>query len=254
MPLRYIPNIKGQNAQLFTVYHKDMSLLDSDYKELVNKGKRQTRFKESDKKNYINLERNEKLYLLIPHRVYEELGELRFWIRDVIIKNWAAQCEDYSKIRKFNYSIFLKSFEKVKSDRESLIKYRDLYNKLKLPDFYTGRELAGNFEIDHFLPWSRLPVNTFWNLVPTSKVINRAKSDNLIDLNDYIRDTAIPKHIRVCLYSDSNIVRYDIRSTYQKYFKREFRQNEKTVKELSQLVLHLYDNLDRSIILINKIK
>jgi len=47
---------------------------------------------------------------------------------------------------------------------------------------YSGQPLQqGNFSIDHFLPWRFVAHDQLWNLVPTPKEVNSAKSDNLPD-------------------------------------------------------------------------
>lgn len=47
---------------------------------------------------------------------------------------------------------------------------------------YSGQPLQkGNFSLDHFLPWRFVAHDLLWNLLPTSKVANSSKSDNLPD-------------------------------------------------------------------------
>ena len=44
---------------------------------------------------------------------------------------------------------------------------------------------TNKFTIDHFLPWRFVTHDLLWNLVPTPKDINSAKSDRLPDLGRY---------------------------------------------------------------------
>lgn len=45
---------------------------------------------------------------------------------------------------------------------------------------YSGEMIAGDeFSIDHFLPWRFVAHDQLWNLIPTTKGVNSAKSDNL---------------------------------------------------------------------------
>lgn len=47
---------------------------------------------------------------------------------------------------------------------------------------YSGQPLQkGDFSLDHFLPWRFVAHDLLWNLLPTPKVVNSSKSDNLPD-------------------------------------------------------------------------
>ncbi len=47
---------------------------------------------------------------------------------------------------------------------------------------YSGQQLTTeNFSLDHFLPWSFVVHNHFWNLIPVPKSVNSSKSDWLPD-------------------------------------------------------------------------
>jgi len=55
-----------------------------------------------------------------------------------------------------------------------------------LPCIYSGQNLQrGDYSLDHFLPWRFVGHDLLWNIIPTSKSINSAKSDNLPDLALY---------------------------------------------------------------------
>lgn len=55
-----------------------------------------------------------------------------------------------------------------------------------------GHELLqeGDISIDHFVPWSYVAHDEFWNLHPTTKSINSSKSNNLPDWNTYFTEFA----------------------------------------------------------------
>lgn len=62
-------------------------------------------------------------------------------------------------------------------------------------DIYTGKEFNetnynnfGKLSIDHFIPWSFVLHDEMWNLVPTFKNINSAKSNILLPFDKYIDD------------------------------------------------------------------
>lgn len=52
---------------------------------------------------------------------------------------------------------------------------------------YTRKNLsAQNISIDHFLPWTFVAHDRLWNLIPTAKAVNSAKSNNLPDRGEYL--------------------------------------------------------------------
>jgi hypothetical protein len=53
-------------------------------------------------------------------------------------------------------------------------------------DIYSEQPLADNFSIDHFLPWSFVVHDLFWNLTPVEPATNSAKNDVLPDLDLYL--------------------------------------------------------------------
>ncbi len=244
MPVRYVRNIKGEVAQLFTVYHQDYSLVSSDFEDLIREGKKVIA-RSDTVKNYLELELAEPFHILISDRVYDELTELRFWIDSIITEQWSRQCQEYMEER-FPYGEFFASLSRDFGDREPLVSYREFYRKKHFPDFYTNRELSSDFAVDHFLPWSRLPVNRFWNLVPTKTGINSKKSDRLLQLTDEFRNERLPNHMDRCLRTGAPVIKQDLQATYRKYHKREVPDSHgRRVEELRELVLQLYDNLDQ---------
>jgi len=59
-------------------------------------------------------------------------------------------------------------------------------NTDKLTCIYSGQQIQTNsFSLDHFLPWRFVAHDMLWNIIPTPKNVNSAKSDNLPDLNQY---------------------------------------------------------------------
>jgi len=245
MPVRYIRNVRGEVAQLFTVTHREHPLINADFEEIIDEGKKVIK-NSSSVQNYLELEEKEPFYLLIADRVYDELSELRFWIDSIVTRHWMEQCVEYSD-EYFKYGDFFSSLAREPGERMSLDPYRELYDQHNFPDFYMGNSLRSDFHIDHFLPWSRLPVNRFWNLVPTRPSINSKKSDRLIELTDKIREDRLREHLDCCLATGSELIKRDLRSTYHKYYKQKElpEKREQKVEELRQLVLTLYDDLDQ---------
>ena len=53
-------------------------------------------------------------------------------------------------------------------------------------DIYSGRPLHGALSIDHFLPWSFVAHDQFWNLLPVERSTNSSKGDSVPDLKAYL--------------------------------------------------------------------
>jgi hypothetical protein len=69
------------------------------------------------------------------------------------------------------------------SERASLERYRKVLREFQLSRcFYCGREVRSG-ELDHFIPWSRYPVDLGHNFVYSHPNCNRAKRDFLADLH-----------------------------------------------------------------------
>jgi len=61
------------------------------------------------------------------------------------------------------------------------------FEKLKsIRCVYSGNEMdREQFSLDHFLPWRFVAHDLLWNIVPSPKNVNSAKSDNLPDIEKY---------------------------------------------------------------------
>jgi 5-methylcytosine-specific restriction endonuclease McrA len=68
------------------------------------------------------------------------------------------------------------------SDRANLDSYRPLLTDLQAKTcFYCRRPLRGRGEVDHFIPWSRYPIDLGHNFVLAHKACNGSKGDLLAD-------------------------------------------------------------------------
>ena len=84
--------------------------------------------------------------------------------------------------------------------RNSLTKqhnYWDMVMKIGGPIrcIYTNTELhPGDYELDHFIPWSFVSHDLLWNLIPSDGSINSSKSDKLPDLDYYLPKLSALQH------------------------------------------------------------
>lgn len=89
----------------------------------------------------------------------------------------------------------------IKPDlRASLNNQRKFWNTVVTVEgnfrcIYTNKELqVGEYDLDHFIPWSFVSHDLLWNLVPVSPEINSSKSDGLPDLKIYLPKLADSQH------------------------------------------------------------
>ncbi|MDA0745624.1 MAG: hypothetical protein O2954_03845 [bacterium] len=100
------------------------------------------------------------------------------FITSMVQQSWIAY------IRKYNTDIIgeqidLKEFL-FGSRRSHLTPLRDLLYELQDGRcFYTNRPLPTNAEVDHFIPWSRYPMDIGHNFVLASPSANQSKSDHI---------------------------------------------------------------------------
>lgn len=89
-------------------------------------------------------------------------------------------------------------------------------------DIYAGEIItSGNISIDHFVPWSYVAHDEFWNLIPTTRSVNSRKSNNLPSWNTYF-----PMLCNIEYYSYSLMWRYDtIRNEFIKCQKEHINSN-----------------------------
>lgn len=74
-----------------------------------------------------------------------------------------------------------------------------------LPCIYSGKNMQkGDFSLDHFLPWRFVTHDLLWNIIPTPKNINSAKSDNLPDLALYFAPFAEMQYQAVQIVAKSS--------------------------------------------------
>lgn len=77
-------------------------------------------------------------------------------------------------------------------ERHSLANQHKFWNVainhgLEVRCLYTGKLLTpGNYDLDHFIPWSFVSHDQLWNLMPADSSINSSKSNHLPDLDCYL--------------------------------------------------------------------
>lgn len=85
-----------------------------------------------------------------------------------------------------------KHFWKHMSDRDPIV---DIYTKKTLRE--SNYSVHGGLSIDHFIPWSFVCHDEFWNLSPTFKNVNSSKNNSLPSLQNYLQDFCRIQHYAI---------------------------------------------------------
>ena len=66
---------------------------------------------------------------------------------------------------------------------------------------YTGQLLhVGEYDLDHFIPWSFVTHDLAWNLMPSNPSINSSKSDRIPDLEYYLPKLSKTHNVAIKIY------------------------------------------------------
>lgn len=108
-------------------------------------------------------------------------------------------------IRRFNSDIIGEKVDLQEfmfgAQRVSLVPLREVLLELQEGRcFYTGNRLGNDFEVDHFIPWSRYPMDLGHNFVLACGPVNRKKSDHIA------AEHHLEKWTRFCLGNHEKLV------------------------------------------------
>jgi HNH endonuclease len=235
-PLRYLHNVPGSSVTVFSLFTVGGPGVLADYEahRKAAPGKRKL-----TAASWTGLLESERSSLLLSARAYEEISELRFWLRDAIVLRWARECEVFSAGQ---VSVETFDLEPLERDVGLMSKIKGLYEGLGLTRcLYSGKPLPSSWDLDHLLPWSRFPVNLFWNLVPSLPELNRGKGGKFDLLPEF--EAGLEDRYRDFLYAvleaKSDFLRAQLGATYRRYFQETYRENEssdETVRRLLSVV------------------
>ncbi len=224
-PLKYLPNLGRRRADIFAVLtmpgegHPAPPLTAGHEEHL----KRATKSRELMADTWLEILDRERTYVVLSARSYEEISELRFWLKDAIIMRWVKECERFA--RKLDMDVPVGAFELVRPERDPvrMQELRAIYQELGMDRcLYTNRKLGERWDMDHILPFSRFPVNYFWNLVPATMAANRGtggKFDRIPKLTDPLL-SRYTEFLQKCLNQGSVIFARDVDATYRQQFQQ----------------------------------
>ena len=112
-----------------------------------------------------------------------------------IVKSWVQMKKvKYLQDRNPGVPGIIYKLEDEENKVRKLDKVRELWlayetaSGINICDLYSGEKISSNrLSIDHFVPWSYVAHDEFWNLSPTTKSINSSKSNHLPDWDLYFQ-------------------------------------------------------------------
>lgn len=220
MPLKYLPNLGNRRAEVFnlvTLATDDTPglPLDASYDDHRKAAPGFRAFKGA--LTWRELLDRERTFVVLSARAYEEISEFRFWLRDAILMRWLQECERFGGTH-VTASVLATSLpERAPAAIDKANRIITAANWQHC--IYTGDRLGRGVHIDHVLPFSRFPVNLFWNLVPTTPSTNLSKSDRLPRFADPVRDRYL-SYLRACIEKGGQDAAIDLDWTWRKYFQQ----------------------------------
>jgi len=246
-PLKAITNIQNEKESFFSIITKGVSF-DQNYETHRNNASGLQKKDYKKIHNWKDLLEIEKTNILLSHQVFLELTNLRFWLRDVVIKRWFQESVKKYKIKNMNMITLLDYWKEVPERNSWIMKlYRQLYLDMKISTcFYCDEDLENNFHLDHFIPWSKFPVNSFWNLYPCCVKCNSKKQNIILEINDDLKLKLI-QHIRLCLENidKCKIIKNDVQRFNQRKKNSENEKNitSKNTDEIIEEIILITNNL-----------
>ncbi len=169
MPLPKLQRVGGQNPEwLYRIRWRDKDELDPRHKErlVVTDGSINA---------FLGGKRHADVFgtVVLQSGVAEAFVRLHPLLRSYIEQHWSFRVAHLNGLRDELVSSFLFERERqnLRAVRGPLIKLHDS------SCFYCGGGLESAVDVDHFIPWARLPDDGLHNLVPAHHECNANKSD-----------------------------------------------------------------------------
>lgn len=243
-PLQYIH--EGPQQTIFSLVtdpvtgEKSLSLTANYHEHRIAAPKK----REVRATSWLGLLENERTSILLSSRAFEEITAFRYWLRDAILMRWVAECERYNNQEVVPLSAF--RLTPPKRDRALVEELKTVYTNVGATTcFYSGKPLGKAWDLDHVLPYSRFPVNYFWNLVPASVDANRGaggKFDRLHPLTPRFR----ARYLDLCealIESMPPPITNHLHSTYRSHFQVDAVPSDKAPGDHA---IQLWSLLERS--------
>lgn len=207
-PMQHLHTVSGARVELFGLRSDGAS----DYEEARRQamGRAQGDFI----RNQETLEAvmaEDPTVLTVPAALYEGLVPLRYCLRAALVGRWAELCEARIPENADVGPILPRLAEPtIARDAVTTGYYHKLYRDMGATTCWiTGESLAPRWAVDHVIPWSRFPVQAFWNLAPANPVPNSQKSNHIVRLEGDLLGR-YQNHVEACLDHDGALVRRDL--------------------------------------------
>ena len=240
-PLQYLPNLGDRRAEVLSL----VTLPDAagqgapgwtasyeDHRQAAP-GKRALRGT-----SWFDVLALERTHVVLSSRAYEEIADLRFWLRDAILVRWLRECQRFAGAD-VDVRIDVLLLEPPGRDQELVKELKATYWNAELRRcLYSDALLGREQHLDHVLPFAHFPVNLFWNLVPSTADLNSQKRDRVPELVEPFLGR-YRGFLDRCLEIETPLVRRQLRATWRRYFQ------EPEVPSVSrrQLADHLFEHV-----------
>lgn len=211
-PVRYVRNVSGSQVSFFALQTGE----EQDFEAARVKGmSREVSQRLRSARSLPELLEGDPTTFVLPRETFEAIRPLRYCILGSLTAKWYAETERYySILRRIPPPDLMGRIVGPVSARDTVMaqRYRELYRDHGLAEtcVLTGSPLRTNWHLDHVVPWSRFPIESFWNLVPLSKKANQWKSNYLVRIQGDYR-TRLETHLEGCLETEHPIVQSDLR-------------------------------------------
>lgn len=186
---------KTKRYSLFGLYNTTLTdRQNQDFTTVLNESMNWNDFGDRRSKSWQELMEEEVCSIRMGHYAYLQLVESRIYIRDVIIKRWIEFSVEkylendgmavYQLINAFAMQVNYPEREPQRITRLRQIVSTSFGQTTCL---YCQKSLQ-TFELDHFVPWSKYPVNAFWNLYPACATCNSRKSDKVLVIDEVLEN------------------------------------------------------------------
>jgi len=250
-PMQHIRKTKGEQVSIFGLLTNELAFQE-DYEKHREAGKKLKWVEVKEKNQWNELLEIENLELFFGHQTYTEISNLRFWLRDVLIKRWAQESNEKYNNNKTDILPYYDLWKNTPERDSALIRnYRDIYIENGLATcLYCGKTVEKELQLDHLLPWSKFPVNGFWNLYPSCAKCNSLKSDRIPKISaDLVK--RIKNHLAFCLDYDGkqkSLFTNDLEKLYATKFKNKISsKKDKNIEEIIEYISNISNNLLESL-------
>lgn len=210
-PMQYLHNVSGARLELFGLRTAGLDDYEDARREAMS----------AEQGNWIRrAETMEELLaddptaLWVPGELYEGLVPLRYCVRAALIGRWAQLCEVIPDNAEVGPILPRLEEPNLERDAVTMSQYRRSYADFGLDTCWiSGTQLRSRWALDHVIPWSRFPVQSFWNLAPANSGPNSKKSNHIVRLEGSLGDR-YEAHIEACLAQNDPLVRRDLVRLY----------------------------------------